>query len=85
MDVATIGIQHEDCQRYGVGDPAKFLFVLAKLNFRSLAVLNVGRRSVPLDNLSAVVAQRDASMQEPAVLPVRSSSHTRFIFERPSR
>ena len=82
VHITAIRIQNEDGQRYGIGDLAKFFFVLAKLNLSLLQVFNIRSGSIPLDNLSALIAQRDGAMQEPAILPVRSSPEASFIFKR---
>src|SRR2546426_11356823 len=46
---------------------------------------DVGTRSVPLDNISLLIAQRHGADQEPAIFPV-SAAQTHFILVRfPSR
>src|SRR5260370_6646233 len=52
---------------YGVGNPAKFPFVLPQLLFRPLSVLDVGIGSIPSDHLAGLVLQGFYSDEEPAV------------------
>ena len=42
----------------------------AELHFRSLAILNIDTRSVPLNNLAAPVAHSYFVMQHPSILAV---------------
>src|SRR6266550_4210500 len=52
---------------------------------RLLPVLDVGIRSIPLNNISQFVSQRHGAEQEPAIFPV-SPAKARFSLERfPSR
>ena len=51
----------------------KALLALAKCLFGPLAVLDVGRRSVPLNDVAGIVAQRLGLKQEPAILAIETS------------
>src|SRR5882724_10996800 len=46
-----------------------------------LAVLDVGRRSIPLDDISELVPQRHYAQQEPPIFPV-NPPQARFLLER---
>src|SRR5258708_22970994 len=48
----------------------------------ALAILDVGCRSVPFDDVPRLVTQRHAADQEPAIFPVGGPSQPRFIVER---
>ncbi len=49
--------------------------------FRPLAILDIDTRSIPFDNLSALVAEGYFMMQHPAILPV-CPPHTRLELQR---
>src|ERR1700722_7775236 len=58
--------------RAGFGIIAKALLALAKCLFGPLAVLDVGGRSIPFDNVAEVIAQRIGTEQEPAVFAIET-------------
>src|ERR1700694_2157408 len=64
---------------YGVGNPAKFPFVLPQLLFRPLSVLDVGIGSIPSDHLAGLVLQGFYSDEEPAVSSI-GAAEARFDF-----
>jgi hypothetical protein len=43
------------------------------LVFRSLLVLDIGEDAIPFDNATSLIAQRDATLQMPAILPIRAA------------
>src|SRR5438874_13608889 len=47
----------------------------------ALAVLDIDSRSVPLDDISLLIAQRHGAHQEPAIFPV-GAPQTQFILAR---
>src|SRR6201981_515623 len=49
--------------------------------FRTLAILNVGRRTVPFHDLSSLVPQRHGAAQKPPILPV-SAADAHLLLER---
>src|ERR1700757_1589461 len=49
--------------------------------FRTLAILNVGRYTVPFHDLSSLVPQRHAAVQKPPILPV-DATDAHLILER---
>src|ERR1700730_8653091 len=51
---------------------AKALLALAKCLLGSLAVLDVGRRPVPFDNVAQLIVQRLGAEQKPAIFPVEA-------------
>src|SRR5258705_1288720 len=53
-----------------LGVIAKALLTFAKRLLRPLAVLDVGRRSVPFDNVPTLIAQRLGPKQKPPVLTI---------------
>src|SRR6266849_5964077 len=74
--------------RFGV--IAKALLAFTKRHLGSLAVLDVGRRSVPFDNVARLIAQRLGAQQEPAILAIEApepcfepASHTGFPYCAP--
>src|SRR5262249_11934655 len=56
-------------------------FAAAPLFFGTLPVLDVDAGSIPLNNFSQSIAERDFVVQHPAILTI-SSTDTRFIEER---
>jgi hypothetical protein len=52
----------------------QFLGALVEPHFRSLAILNIDARSIPLNNLAASVASCYFVVQHPAMLAVRSQN-----------
>src|ERR1700730_13179716 len=64
---------------YGVGNPAKFPFVLPQLLFRPLSVLDVGIGSIPSDHLARLVVQGLYPDEEPAVSSI-VAAEARFDF-----
>ena len=59
----------------------QFLGASAELFFRSLAILNIDTRSIPLNNLAGPVAHRYFVVQHPAIFAVRAQDAS-FIQER---
>src|ERR1700760_2294700 len=49
--------------------------------FRTLAILNVGRRTVPSHDLSSLVPQRHDAAQKPPILPV-SAAEAQLLLDR---
>src|ERR1700693_3154536 len=47
-------------------------FLFPDLSFCRLAIFNVGEDAVPFDDVADFIAQRDATLQMPAILPVRT-------------
>src|ERR1700748_28127 len=74
--------------RFGI--VAEALLALAKRLLGPLAVLDVGRRPVPFDNVARLVAQRDGLEQKPAIFTTETpapaferSRHTGFPYCAP--
>src|SRR6266481_8237098 len=60
-------------------------FALLELLFRALAILNVDRDSVPLNEVSLLVAQRRCANQEPTIFPVSTPQAHFILVPFPSR
>src|SRR3977135_4009524 len=56
--------------RFGI--VAKALLALAKCLLGPLAVLDVGRRPVPFDNVAQLIAQRLGAVQKPAIFTIEA-------------
>src|SRR6266481_10070797 len=56
-------------------------FLLADLVFRPLAIFDVSRDSIPLDDVSIFISEGHSAVQLPAILPIRTAG-THLIFER---
>src|ERR1700674_4825336 len=56
----------------GFGIVAKALLALAKCHLGPLAVLDVGGRPVPFDNVARLVAQRLGFEQKPAIFTIKA-------------
>src|SRR5258707_7509705 len=54
----------------GFGIIAKALLALAKGDLGPLAVLDVGRRTIPFDNVACLIAQRLGPEQGPAIFTI---------------
>src|SRR5260370_36377117 len=54
----------------GFGIIAKALLAFAKGDLGPVAVLDVGRRTIPFDNVACLVAQRLGAKQEPAIFTI---------------
>src|SRR5580704_2081170 len=59
----------------------QFCLLFTDSVFRSLPILDIGKDAIPFDNLASPVAQRDATLQMPAILPVRTAE-TYLVLER---
>jgi hypothetical protein len=60
-----------------------FEFALSlPLCFGPLAIFDVRKNSVPLDNLSLLIAQRHTTSQNPAIFPIRSGTKAGLPVER---
>src|SRR6185295_9287455 len=55
--------------------------LFADLVFRPLSVLDVGEDAIPFDNATNLIAQWDATLQMPAILPIRAAE-TYLVLER---
>jgi len=41
--------------------------------FRPLPIFNVGKDTIPFDDVASFISERDATLQMPAILPVRAA------------
>src|SRR5262245_24497680 len=69
---SPIRLQDHDRLRYGVGDLSKLRFLFPQSILGALSVLNVGVRSVPVHDITVLIAQRLSSEQEPPIFSVVS-------------
>ena len=70
VEIAPFGIQHNDRLRNGIGDSAKFLFLLAEFSLRPFQVINIGVCAIPFDDISELVAKWCDAEQEPAIFSI---------------
>src|SRR5258708_22042949 len=57
------------------------LFAFLQRPFALLSVLDIGTRTIPLDDISQLIAQRYGAYKEPAIFPV-SAAQAHFILTR---
>jgi hypothetical protein len=74
--------------RFGI--VAKALLAVAKCVLGQLAVLDVGRRAVPFDNVARLIAQRHGFEQKPAIFTIeapeprfKAASHAGLPYRAP--
>src|SRR5580704_14057740 len=85
----AVGIQalargaHQDADDLGseVRHLPQFCLLFTDSVFRSLPILDIGQDAIPLDNVASPVAYGDATLQKPAILPVRAAE-TYLVLER---
>src|SRR4029077_9088663 len=63
----SIRIQDDDALRNSIGHAPKFFFILTELSFSALKVIDVGIRSIPVDNVARFVAQWLSPKLEPSI------------------
>src|SRR5712671_2948405 len=87
-EVVRSGLPEPVGGRFGI--VAKAFLALAKCNLGPLAILDVGRRPVPLDDVAQLIAQRLGGEQKPAIFTIAApepslklSSHTGLPYGTP--
>src|SRR5208283_4258138 len=75
------------CPAAGLAQPLCFRqirFVLPQRFFRPLPLLNIQTRSIPLDDIAALIPERHLAMEHPAVFPICPADAS-LVFEDLSR
>src|SRR5258708_21870391 len=83
MTVAT-GSEYSNKLRNDVDYLTELRFLFADLVFRPLAIFDVGRDPIPLDDVSIFISEGHSAVQLPAILPIRTAGKPP-PFARPAR
>ncbi len=81
IHIAALEVLHPCISGQIVHERREAFLALPQRLLSLLAVLDIGTRSVPLDNISLLIAQRHGTDQKPAIFPV-SAAQTHFILGR---
>src|SRR5260370_1461733 len=80
----TVGTEYTNKLWREVDYLTELRFLFADLVFRPLAIFDVGRDPIPLDDVSIFISEGHSAVQLPAILPIRTAG-THPPFQRPSR
>src|SRR6202030_1044261 len=81
--IQALGLGSHDADKLGrkIQNLAEFYLLFTDSVFRPLPILDIGKDAIPFDNVASPVAQGDATLQMPAILPVRAAE-TYLVLER---
>src|SRR5579862_591247 len=76
----AVGSVHRNNLRREVQHLPELRFLLADFVLRPLAIFDVGRDPIPLDDVSIIITERYSAVQLPAILPIRTAAtHLTFV------